>query len=216
MVKAIIFDLWGTIVDAGVYPSPVKQAKRVLRIRGSFPEYIVPFEKVFMTQPFDSLKDGFEAVARSFKIPYNNSQLEELVGLWNKQKLLASLYPDSLDVLKKLKKKYKLGLICNTDAFTVEPVLEKLKLDKLFDAMVLSYKEGFLKTDQALFQTILNKLDAKPEEAVMVGDSVASDMKGAELAGVKGILIDRRDRRLNFPVVIKDLNELENVLAHEN
>ncbi len=32
MVKLIIFDFWGTLVENGIFPSPVRQVKYILRI----------------------------------------------------------------------------------------------------------------------------------------------------------------------------------------
>jgi len=212
MVKAVFFDFWGTIVEAGVYPSPVKQVKRILRIRESFPEYIVKFEECFMKKPFLNLKQGFEEVAKSFGIKPREDQIDQLVGLWNKQKLLAEPYPETIETLEKLKKKHKLVLVSNTDCFALEPVLEKYKLAEFFDEIILSYKEGYLKTEKGLFEKALKKLKIKPEEAVMVGDSIASDMRGAENAGIKGILIDRRERDLDYKPKITSLKEIEKFL----
>ena len=50
------------------------------------------------------------------------------------------------------------------------------------------------------------------EDAVMVGDSIESDMKGAERAGIRGILLDRRDRR-DFPDKVRNLDEIRNKLS---
>lgn len=212
MVKAIFFDTWGTLVDAGVYPSPIKQVKHILRIRESFPEYVVKFEEVFMKNQYLTLKEAFMAVAKAFNVKPGNDQIEKLIGLWNKKKLLAEPYPETIEVLKKLKKKYKLVLLSNTDSFSLEPVLEKYQLGELFDEVLLSYKEGFLKTEKVLFEKALKKIKIRPSDAIMVGDSIASDMKGAEKVGIKGVLIDRRNRDLDYPAKIKDLKELENYL----
>ena len=41
----------------------------------------------------------------------------------------------------------------------------------------------------------MKKHKLKPEDVVMVGDSLQSDMKPAEEAGIRGILKDQRGRR---------------------
>ncbi len=212
MVKAVLFDFWGTLADSGVFPSPVKQVRRILHIRESFPEYIVKFEEIFMKNQFLSLKQGFQEVAKAFGVRPRDDQIEQLVGLWNKKKLLAEPYPETMEVLGNLKKKYKIALISNTDCFSLEPVLEKYKMGEIFDGIFLSYKEGHLKTEKQLFEKALKKLKIKPEDAVMVGDSIASDMKGAEQAGIKGILVDRRERNLDYKTKVKTLAELEQFL----
>ena len=40
MVKAIFFDFWGTVVENGVFPSPVKQARFLLGLEIEFSDYI--------------------------------------------------------------------------------------------------------------------------------------------------------------------------------
>ena len=149
MAKAIIFDFWGTLVDQGVNPSPIRQIKETLGIRVSFQEYILPFEKQFMTRDYEDLAEAFTAVCKIFGREPEKWLVERLVGLWNKNKLLAQLYPETIQVLDELKNKgYKLALLSNTDFSSVESLLEKFDLNKYFDVVYLSYKTGFLKTDK--------------------------------------------------------------------
>ena len=67
MVKAILFDFWGTLVEQGVW-SPVKQVKNILQIDLSFSEYITRMESAFMTQTFSSLKEAFENICHEFNL----------------------------------------------------------------------------------------------------------------------------------------------------
>ncbi len=216
MIKAILFDFWGTLAEQGVHPSPIGQVKYILRIKVPFHEYIVPFEKTFMTKEYKDLTDAFTAVCKIFGREPRDWLVEKLVGMWNKNKLLAKLYPDTIQVLEELKKRgYKLGLISNTDFASVESLLDKFDMRKYFDAVHLSYKTGYLKTDKESFEGLLKDLHVKRDEALMVGDSIVTDVEGAQNAGIKAILIDRRDRR-EYEEKIKDLTELRGKLEEEN
>ncbi len=209
MVKAIFFDFWGTIVENGVVPSPVRQVKYILRLqRMPFGEFIKKFEESFMLDEYGNLTDAFNNVIKEFDLNPPGFVVEKLVGMWNKNMLLAKPFPDTVATLKKLKKDYKLVLISNTDQFSVEPVIEKYKLADYFDEMIFSYKEKSLKTDPELFKIALKKIKAKPEDVIMVGDSMESDIEGAAKAGIKGILIDRRDKREYEPKIMS-LSEIE-------
>jgi len=137
--------------------------------------------------------------------------IDNLVGMWNKNTLLAKPYPETLDVLKKLKKEYKLALISNTDQFSVEPVLEKFKLNEYFDEIALSYELGMLKTNPKMFKHVLSKLKLKKEDVIMVGDSMETDIKGANNAGIKPILVDRRNMR-EYGDKIVNLKEIDRFL----
>jgi len=208
MVKAVLFDFWGTLAENGTR-SPTREAQKIVRARMHYREFIVPFEEAFFTTKWATQEEGFRAVFERFNLVPHPIALEKLVGLWNKNKLLATLYPDTEEVLKTLKEKgFKLGLLSNTDNFSVDFVLDKFKLRDYFDVVVLSYDVGMLKTNPEMFKIALEKLDIKPEEAIMVGDSLETDIPGAKAAGVEAILVDRRGMREYTPKV----SELKGIL----
>ena len=89
MIKAIIFDFWGTLVENGVR-SPTKQVQEILQIRVPFSEYVTRMENAMMTRQFSSLRDAFENLCVEFKIHPESQQIEELVGMWNKSWMLAN------------------------------------------------------------------------------------------------------------------------------
>lgn len=216
MVKAILFDFWGTLVENGVFPSPVRQVKYILRLQKiPFPEYITRFEKSFMTQKFDSLAEAFTNVINEFELNPPSFVTEKLVGMWNKNMLLAKPFADALPALEKLKKQYKIVLVSNTDSFSVKQVIDKFNLKDYFDSIVLSCDTGKLKCDPEMFDIALKKAGVGAEDAVMVGDSLESDISGAEKAGIAAILIDRRDKReyknkiVGLPDLPKILKKLE-------
>ncbi len=211
MIKAILFDFWGTLIENGVFPSPVRQTRYIMGIRTPFPDYIQTFEQVFMTKRYKDLQEAFSAVFKAFKLKEDPDRIERLIGMWNKNYLFAKPFPETMDVLKKLKEKYQLVLISNTAPFQIEPSMEKFNLGPFFTKVVLSCDVGKLKTDPTLFKDILKELKLKPDEVVMIGDSIETDMKGAEAAGIHGILVDRRGRR-EYPDKITDLSYLEDKL----
>ena len=150
-IKAIFFDFWGTLVENGIR-SPVKQVKWMLRLTDTeFSDYIVKFEEVFMTKKFDDLKQGFGEVAKAFKIDAPDYVIEKLIGMWNKNSILAKPYDETISVLEELKKDYKIVLISNTDNSSVNSVLEKFDMKKYFDEISLSCDTGLLKSNKKSF-----------------------------------------------------------------
>lgn len=212
MVKAIIFDLWGTVVETGVVPSPSRQVKYFLRVQQSFPDFIVAFEHSFMTGKFNSLKEAFEHVVKDFNLRIPDFVYEKLVGTWNKNAILSKLYPETLEVLQDLRSKgYKLYLLSNTDQFSFEQVNEKFKLNELFDKVYPSYETGLLKANPDAYKQILKENGLKENDVIMVGDSLDSDVKSAEKAGIKGILVDRNNTR-EAEFKITNLTQIESML----
>jgi HAD superfamily hydrolase (TIGR01549 family) len=210
MVKALIFDLQGTLVENGVFPSPLKQVKYILRIDAPFSDFVMRFEKVFMTQTHASLKDAFAKVCEEFHLVPKDYLIDKLVGLWNKNKLLTKLYPDTLSSLEELKGKYKLILVANIDCFSKE-VIERYKFKEYFDLIILSCDTGTLKNEKEFYNNIIDTYNLMPEDVVMIGDSIDSDMETAKAIGIKGILIDRRNRREYDPKVL-ELTDLQKYL----
>lgn len=210
-MKGVLLDFWGTIVENGVHPSPVRQAKRILRVNCDFTEYIVTFEKAFMTKKFETLTEAFHNVTQEFNLNPPGFVYDNLVGMWNKNTLLSKPFPETIETLEELKKKYKLVLVSNTDSLSVPQLLEKFDLKKYFDDIILSCDVGLLKTDKKLFAKALKKVKLKASEVVMVGDSIPTDIEGAKNAGIRAILVDRRDSR-EYDDKIPDLTGLKDIL----
>jgi HAD superfamily hydrolase (TIGR01509 family) len=210
MIKVILFDFWGTIVEQGVW-SPIKQVRNILNIRMPFSEYVVRMEKAMMTKKFASLKDAFKALCEEFKVEPSEDKLDELVGLWNKNWMLAKPYVEIEALLKSLKKKYKLILVSNAEAVGVENVLEKFNLQEVFDKSFLSYNLGCIKTDPKFLQKVISELGVEVKECLLVGDSIQSDMLPAKNCGMETVLIDRKNSR-EYPKKIKHLKELSHFL----
>ena len=132
MTKLIIFDFWGTLMNQGVY-SPLKQVKNILRIDMPFSDFVIKFENVLFIEVYPDLQSGFEAVVKEFELKVPPFVMEKLIGMWNKNRLLAAPFPETLAVLEDLKKDYRLAIISNTDGFSVSSVIEKYQLEKYFD-----------------------------------------------------------------------------------
>ncbi|MBT4110448.1 HAD family hydrolase [Candidatus Woesearchaeota archaeon] len=210
MTKAILFDFWGTLVENGVW-SPIKQVKNILEIKLPFPEYVVRMERAMMTSKFENLKQSFENICKEFQIEIKNHKIETLVGMWNKNWMLAQPYKEVKEILTELRKKYKVILVSNTDCFSIKQVMEKFQLEELFDKTYLSCEVGLIKTDKNFFKHVLSDLGLTVDDAVMVGDSIQSDIMAAKKIDMKSVLIDRRNSREYHPK-IKSLHELDSVL----
>lgn len=206
MVKGVLFDFWGTLVENGTY-SPLKQSFAILRLRMPFGQFAEQFEKALMTKKYEDQAAAFTEVCKAFNINPYPVVIEKLIGVWNKNRLLAQLYPETIDTLKALKaKKIKVILVSNAPTNSVESVMERFSMQDLFDGIFISSEEGKLKTE-GLFEAALKKHKLKKTDAIAVGDSIETDIKGAEAAGIKAYLIDRKGKR-EFANKIQSLTEI--------
>jgi putative hydrolase of the HAD superfamily len=88
---------------------------------------------------------------------------------------------------------YFLGVISNSIG-TMEEQLRRVNLAPYFDTVLDSAIVGVEKPHPEIFQIALSRVPPcgiQPAEALFVGDSNATDMGGAQLAGLRGVLIDR-------------------------
>ncbi len=83
-------------------------------------------------------------------------------------------------LLSRISKQYKTGLVSN---FTYAPViyaaLRKLKINKFFNAVLVSQDVGYRKPNKKIFQEALRRLDVDAKETIYVGDCPSEDIGGA-------------------------------------
>ncbi len=89
----------------------------------------------------------------------------------------------NIPVLKSLKRHFRLGIISNNYG-NLENICRETGLDALMDVMVDSNLVGHVKPDPRIFNAGLDALEVEPARSVMVGDSLARDIRGAEAIGM--------------------------------
>jgi putative hydrolase of the HAD superfamily len=131
------------------------------------------------------------------------------------------LRPCAKNVLKKLSRNYKLGLVSN---FTYVPViyagLRKLDISQFFNAILVSHEVGWRKPHPKIFNEALKKLRVSAHETVYVGDSPLEDIKGAKATGMKTIFVSSQfytlrnlnESRQKPDMITKDICELSKIL----
>jgi HAD superfamily hydrolase (TIGR01509 family) len=99
--------------------------------------------------------------------------------------------PETPGYLASLKDRgYFLGVISNSGGF-IEEQIQRLGLRDYFQAIFDSALVGVEKPHPEIFQLALARANVSANEAVFVGDTNATDIGGAQLAGLHGVLIDR-------------------------
>ncbi|TAL10377.1 MAG: HAD family hydrolase [Nitrospirae bacterium] len=119
-------------------------------------------------------------------------------------------------VLDQLSRRYRLGIVSNFYG-NLSSVCEEVGLSPLLAVMVDSACVGCVKPDPRIFQAALTGLNAKPEQAVFIGDSLPRDMAGAKGIGMPHIWLTPETTPAEKPCctgdrVIHALEELRHVL----
>jgi putative hydrolase of the HAD superfamily len=99
--------------------------------------------------------------------------------------------PDAEAVVRGLARDHRLALVTNGAPDVQREKLSHTSLARSFEVTVISAELGVGKPDPRIFEAALVALAIPPDEAVMVGDSLARDVAGAHAAGLRAIWIDR-------------------------
>lgn len=103
------------------------------------------------------------------------------------------IYPDVLPALEKWQRMgIELGIVSNFDS-RIKHVLEALKLKEFFTSITISTETGFAKPNPQIFAVALHKHGCEAKDVWHIGDSLKEDYQGAEAAGLRGILLERKE-----------------------
>ena len=114
---------------------------------------------------------------------------EELYRLyWTARLDGAKPFEDAPAVVEALGSRYRIGIISNGNNRPND-----VGLDDIFDFTVFAHQCGLPKPDPRIFEFALAKFGGKPNEVVHVGDSLESDVQGANNHGMVSVWLNRND-----------------------
>ena len=101
---------------------------------------------------------------------------------------------DAASTLKALRASGRhLGIVSNAvDDTDVQTLVDKAEIRPYFDFILSSAAVGFRKPGPEIFSRALAYWDARPEQAIMVGDTLGADVLGANNLGIASVWISRR------------------------
>ena len=115
---------------------------------------------------------------------------KRLIKSFQNLQLWSRVMPDTPAFLEGLATQgYFLGVISNSTG-TLEDQLVRLGLARYFRAILDSAIVGIQKPHPEIFKLALERAGVEGSEAVFVGDTYATDVGGAQLAGLTGVLMD--------------------------
>jgi len=180
-VEAIVFDLDGTIVDFTLdYKSARAEVIQFLNNQG-FPTSIFSLNETV----FEMLRK-LEIYIQNQPMSHKNySELRKhIFTILEKYELESAastrLVPGIFETLQTLKKMaFKLGIFTVNSQKSADYILSVFRLKPFFEAVVTRDSVPDVKPNPMHLETVLRILKAKPEDTLVVGDSVL-DMKAAQ------------------------------------
>ncbi len=189
MIKACVFDLDNTLLDfMRMKREAVEMAVEAMIDAGLKIEKEKAIEKIFRLYEQTHIEDQhiFDRFleVETGKVDYKI--LAAGIVAYRKAKTAnMMLYPHVRFVLTELLRMgLKLGVISDAPRLQAWTRLAEVGLHTLFDAVITWDDTGVRKPNPEPFIAVLEKLNAKPEESIMVGDWAERDIYGAKELGM--------------------------------
>jgi len=195
MIKAIIFDFGQVIIDYDFTQMYFDFEKRVGLPQG--------FVKNYYDKNWDAVILG-DISLEKFMLDMQEAAAKkdlDFLEIWLEEMLKArEANTELLDLIKKLRKHYLVGLLSNASPARVA-VDERIGIYKNFDFVLLSCREHLQKPDAKFYELALKETKSEPRDVVFI-DDMEPNVSAAKDVGINGILYtDNKE-------LIEDLKQL--------
>lgn len=191
--KVLTFDCYGTLInwEEGIIQAirPVLQAHNIRLTDNEILDLYAQLESEAESGEFKSYKTILRSVVSGIgeEAGFEPARAEldslvESVGRWQP-------FPDTVNALQKLKKKYKLAILSNIDDDLIALSLKRLKVK--FDWVITAQQVKSYKPSLNNFHQMIKRIGQPKANLLHVAQSVFHDIVPAKKAGLSTVWINR-------------------------
>lgn len=191
---AVIFDLFGTLVDTHADEDYKESQRRIVSVLGTTLDEFYPAWKTTHDDRdlgrFGSLEGDFGATCRVLGISVSPEQMTEIVQIRvDAYRNVIRVRDDAAPTLSELRAMgHKIGLV-SCCAWEIPAIWDGFPLAPLMDAVIFSCVVGLLKPDPRIYQLACDQLGVTPERCLYVGDGGYRELTGARAICMDPLLI---------------------------
>ncbi len=196
---AIIFDLYGTLIDELNFPESI--AARYWQMMSQVMAALNAPEKDFRrlwsatsddrhSGVFDSIEATLRYICKAIGLSPAQEQLDRAVGIrMDYLRQVLKPRPDTLETIAQLREMgYRIGLISDCTAET-SVIFPDTPFASMVEAAVLSCEVGITKPDPRMYELACERLGVAPSRCLYIGDGNSNELTGASNAGMTAVLI---------------------------
>ena len=186
MIRAVVFDLWNTIVHSQ-NGDPFQHLQRLLA-----PDQDRHFHELKRDAMGRPHADAQALLAEwQVRLGLSSDQVRTMAEVFRTAAGDAECFPEAFQVVRDTRRLARAALLSNTQSFDLG-FLERLGLTTLLPNRFLSAELGTLKPELRAFEVVQRRLGLFSGEIAMVGDSWRDDVTGALEAGWTAIWVNRK------------------------
>lgn len=212
-IKAVLFDLYWTLAYV---PKPISDEEvsdylfsrgyevspQQLRAAWSFVSFID-----YPKYGYNNWRQYFRRILWRLRVKVDDETLDTIAARFDKSPYI--LQHDAVSAVKKAKQNsFKTAIVTTIARFQFEQAIKPIK--QYLDFVMTGYEAGCDKTNPRMYKKVLEILNVKSEEAVMIGDDVKVDVLLPKRLGIHAILLDREKEDKKCPqaeYIVNDLNQ---------
>lgn len=229
MKTTIFFDLDDTLWDTiGNSRKTLEELYDEYEINRFYPTFIEFYEVYYNNtvsiwdQYSRGLIDKETLIRERFRFPFRqfsemtDRKADEMNRDFFKQvEKKTGLIDGAIDLLDYLHPKYKMHIISNGFSEIQDNKINNSGLGGYFEHVVLSDVIGVNKPHPKIYHYLLTTARVKPEEVIMIGDNIKTDIAGAQGVGIEQIWFNERNEEaenIKPTYEVKKLYEIKSIL----
>ena len=214
MKHAVLFDWDGTLADTrDVIVATFKKVSREAGVTASA-EFI---ERRIGTGAAQTFREILQAGGKHFDEELIAKLLEKKIQTEMSMSNRVKLLPGGLSLLEEMQERIVLALASMNNRLVIEDLLNSMKIRNLFKAIVTVEDVTKFKPDPEIFFKCAAKLRCKPEECIVVEDSIfgvqAAKSAGMDcIAVLTGVYSPEELKTADPVLIVKSLTEKQRIL----